>query len=125
MVDDQAVSLSIQKWTGYVGEFYNRMLNKEDQTVVRIDAPYTKRDNIAWFASHRHISYPSKNDAYQYSYMFIYAIDIPAGAKTLALPANDKIKLFAVTAVKDRHDGVRVLQPLYDDFSDNQPFQLR
>jgi alpha-mannosidase len=101
------------------------MLNTKDQTVVSIDDPYTKRDPIAWFASHRHIAYPSKNDAYQYCYLFKYAIDIHPGAKTLTLPANDKIRIFAVTAVKEKNDDVKALQPLYDDFEGNQPFQLR
>jgi alpha-mannosidase len=125
LIDDQQITLAIQKWCDYVGQFYNRTLNPEDQSVVKIDNPYTKRDDIAWFASHRHIAYPSKNDAYQYCYMFKYAIDIPPGAKTLTLPANDKIKLFAITALKEKKDDVKALQILYDDFGDNQPFQLR
>jgi alpha-mannosidase len=125
LIGSQTVTLGVQKWTGYVGQFYNRRLNPEDQSVMSIDEPYTKRDNIAWFASHRHIAYPSKNDAYQYCYMFKYAIDIPSGAKTLVLPANDKIKLFAITAVGDKNDDVKELQPLYDDFKGDQPFRLR
>ncbi len=125
LIDDQPVRMGVQQWTGYVGQFYNRMLNTKDQTVVSIDDPYTKRDPIAWFASHRHIAYPSKNDAYQYCYLFKYAIDIHPGAKTLTLPANDKIRIFAVTAVKEENDDVKALQPLYDDFRDHQPIQLR
>jgi alpha-mannosidase len=125
LIDDQQITLGIQKWNGYVGQFYNRTLNPEDQSVVKIDGPYTKRDNIAWFASHRHIAYPSKNDAYQYCYMFKYAIDVHPGAKTLTLPADNRIILFAVTAIKENNDNVKVLQPLYDDFRNNQSFQLR
>lgn len=125
LVDDQQVKLGIQQGSGYVGQFYNRTLNPKDQSVVKIDNPFTKRDNIAWFASHRHIAYPSKNDAYQYCYMFKYAIDVHPGAKTLTLPANPKIIVFAVTAIKEINDDVKALQPLYDDFRDNPSFQVR
>jgi alpha-mannosidase len=124
-IDDRTVSLNVQKWTGYIGQFYNRVLNQDDQSVLRIEEPYSGQDDIAWFASHRHQAYPSKNDAYQYSYLFKYAIDIPPGAKTLTLPANDKIRVFAITVAKSLPDVANVLQPLYDNFRDNPPFMLK
>jgi alpha-mannosidase len=125
LMDSRPVTLNIQKWTGYVGQFYNRTLCAEDQSVIKIDDPFTRRDNIAWFASHRHIAYPSKNDAYQYCYMFKYAIDIRPGERILTLPANDKIKIFAITAAREKYEDTKALQPLYDDFKANPPFLLR
>ena len=43
---------------------------------------YVKPAPVAWFASHRHAT-DGSNDPYAYSYLFAYAIDIPAGATTL------------------------------------------
>jgi hypothetical protein len=41
------------------------------------------------------------------------------------LPDNDKIKIFAITAAKNTADDIQILQPLTDDFKENQPFVLR
>ncbi|MCJ7450112.1 MAG: alpha-mannosidase [Bacteroidales bacterium] len=124
-LDDKPIKLSIQAGTGYVGQFYNRIFAIDKETVTSITSPFTKRDNIAWFASHRHIAYPSKNDAYQYCYICKYEIDLPTGTKSITFPANQNIKIFAATVAESVNDDVKMLQPLYDDFKDNKPFSLR
>jgi alpha-mannosidase len=45
--------------------------------------------------------------------LFAYAIDMPAGARTLTLPNNDKIRVLAVTAANQK-GRVWPAQPLYD-----------
>jgi len=87
--------------------------------------PYVKTDNIAWFASHIHNGYPSRNEAYQYCYLYKYEITIPEGAKTLTLPDNKKIKVLAITLAKPNSETAAPLQPLYDNFKGNQDFNLR
>jgi alpha-mannosidase len=119
----QTVKLNIQKWTGWIGQHYSRKLYMNDLKVSEISEAYTKRDNIAWYASHRHT--PLANDAYQYSYIYKYEINLPEGAKSVTLPENGKIKIFAITAVNKANEDVTPLQPLYDDFRDNKPVQLR
>jgi alpha-mannosidase len=84
-----------------------------------------KKDNIAWFASHRHVGYPTKNNTYQYSYIYKYEINIPQSAKIITLPNNQKIKIFAITAAKRDAGDVIALQPLFDDIQTNTPIQLR
>jgi alpha-mannosidase len=73
---------------------------------------FIKRAPVAWFASHRHGT-DGTNEPYAYSYLFAYAIDLPAGARTLTLPDNDRIRILAVT-VADEPGGVRPAHPLYD-----------
>ncbi|MDD4968984.1 MAG: glycoside hydrolase family 38 C-terminal domain-containing protein [Paludibacter sp.] len=124
-VDGKSTSLLIQQWTGKVGQFYNRILSRDNNSVVEMQKPYSKSSNIAWYASHVHSSYPSKNEAYQYGYLYKYEITIPAGAKTLTLPDNKKIKLLGLTAARNNSDNVTPLQPLYDDFKGNPEFKLR
>jgi hypothetical protein len=84
-----------------------------------------KKDNIAWFASHTHFGYPTMNDPYHYSYLFKYEIALNGPSKMITLPDNDKIKIFAITVAKKSTDGIRFLQPIFDDFSGNSPFHLR
>ena len=124
-IDGTSYPLAVQSGTGFVGQSYNRNLTPDKYGVTSIDDAFVKKDNIAWFASHRHVGYPTKNDAYQYSYIYKYEINIPQGAKAITLPNNQRIKIFAITAAKDSNRDVKPLLPLYDDFQNEKPFQLR
>jgi alpha-mannosidase len=73
---------------------------------------FIKRADVAWFASHHHTP-EGLNQPYEYSYLFAYAIDLPAGARTLTLPDNDKIRVMAVS-VAETNPEVKPVQPLYD-----------
>jgi alpha-mannosidase len=76
---------------------------------------YIKPATLAWYASHHHTP-DGLNEPYQYSYIFAYAIDLPVHAKKLTLPANDKIRILAVSVAKEEPD-VRPVQPLYDSLT--------
>lgn len=117
IIDGKADSLFIQNWSGYIGQFYNRKFEQDEISVKEIDMPYVKDGNIAWFASHRHLAYPSKNEPYNYSYIFKYKLVLPKGAKSMTLPDNKVIKVFAITVAKDQATDLVPLQPLYDNFS--------
>jgi alpha-mannosidase len=73
---------------------------------------FVKPAEVAWFASHRHTA-AGDNEPYAYCYLFAYALDIPAGAVTLTLPDNDKIRILAVTAANEG-PPVRPVQRLVD-----------
>lgn len=120
---NRRVNIRIQEWTGWIGQHYGRKLYMNDRKVSEITDAWSKTDNMAWYATHRHSH--GGNDAYQYSYLFKYEIDLPKGAKSITLPDNDKIKIFAITAAQKINEDVIPLQPLYDDFRDNTPVYLR
>jgi alpha-mannosidase len=120
---NKITKLNFQNWTGYVGQHYNRELTPDNLKVVSIAKAYTKRDNIAWFASHRHTS--DANDTYKYSYLYKYEISMPEGTKSVTLPKNEKIKIFAITVADNKNDYVAPLQLLYDDFKNDKPLVLR
>lgn len=115
-VDGKNYDLGIQNWTGYIGQHYNRRFDVDGVSVRKIDKPYAKRDNIAWFATHRHKGYPTQNEAYQFSHLYKYEIAVPAGVKSIQLPDDYGIKIVAVT-VADGVEQINPLQPLYDDFN--------
>lgn len=79
---------------------------------IGIKPGFIKPAAVAWFASHQHTP-EGKNDPYAYSYLFAYPIDLPANAKTITLPDNDKIRILAVS-VTDEPGTVAPAQPLYD-----------
>ncbi len=125
MVDGKKVNIGISKWWGFFGQHYDRQFEVDGYTVYDVKPPFVKEDNIAWFASHRHFSYPSANMPYEYSYIFRYAIDIDKNTKKITLPDNSRIRVFAITLANDKGDEVKMLQPLHDDFSENPPYKLR
>ena len=124
-VDNKVYPLSIQGWNGYVGQFYNREFAQNGVTVTGIESPFVKKDNIAWFASHTHRAYPSKNLAYEYCYLYKYEIDIPKGAKKIILPDNRRIDVLAITVAKGNEKKINTLQPLYDDFHNAPAVSVR
>jgi len=90
-------------------------LQKNPETLPHfagITPGFIKRAPIAWFASHHHTS-DGANVPYGYSYLFAYALDLPASARTLTLPDNDKIRILAIT-VSNEPAQTHPAQPLYD-----------
>jgi alpha-mannosidase len=131
-LDDHARDLTIQNSGGYIGQWDNRTwkektttlppfpgaANQEPRTRVEpfgeltgITPGFIKRADLAWYASHHHNA-DGTNALYSYSYLFAYSIDT-AGAKTLTLPNNDKIRIFAIT-VADQPAATHPAEPLYD-----------
>jgi alpha-mannosidase len=80
---------------------------------------YIKPATLAWYASHHHTP-AGLNEPYQYSYLFVYGIDLPAHAKTLTLPANDNIRILAISVAKEE-PRVSPVQPLYDTLGRTAP----
>ena len=141
-VGSDEVKLTVQDWSGFIGQWDVRQWKQTEVRLqprtpppdippdvaallqrarTRLD-PYgemlgitpgfIKRAPVGWFASHRHTP-AGANEAYAYSYLFVYTLDVPANARTLTLPNNDRVRIMAITASNER-DGVKPAQPLYD-----------
>jgi alpha-mannosidase len=80
--------------------------------MISLRPGFIKRADVAWFTSQRRAADGSA-EPYAYSYLFAYAIDLPAGARTLTLPDNDRIRILAVTVADEPWRTIAV-QPLYD-----------
>ncbi len=115
-VGDRAVDLKVQDWTGFIGQWDHRVWEATGRNpygkLINIQPGFTKRADVAWFCSHHHDAAGANVD-YSYSYLFAYPLDVPAGAKTLTLPDNAKIRILAVS-VADEAPAVVAAQPLYD-----------
>jgi alpha-mannosidase len=135
-VGDQSSELNVEDWTGFIGQWDDRMWKSAEEPVpppstsnrrrtqrptpeineyaemVGITPGYIKRADIGWFASHRHDE-AARDEAYRYSYLFVYPIDVPAGARTLTLPVNSNIRILATTIASENAKAWPA-QPLYD-----------
>ena len=88
--------------------FRQRMLEVMDG----LTPGFIKRAPVAWYASHKHTP-DGKNEAYAYSYLFAYQLDVPAGATTLILPDDPHVRILAVT-VAHQQSAFAPAHPLYD-----------
>jgi alpha-mannosidase len=117
-VGGKSKELNIQDWGGFIGQWDDRQWSSKDTShddygqMTGIKPGYIKRADLAWYCSHHHNA-AGANVAYRYSYLFAYAIDMPAGAKTIRLPENDKIRILAIS-VAEENPAVKPTQPLYD-----------
>jgi alpha-mannosidase len=148
----KTAELNVESWTGFVGQWDNRVWknlpeqhwaisanhapwpppNEQERETrtpsprypedyVGLEAGYIKPATLAWYVSHHHTP-EGLNEPYQYSYLFAYTIDVPAGTKTLTLPNNDKIRVLAVSVAED-NPSLTPAAPLYDTLGRTEPPQ--
>lgn len=121
-IGDQTVTATIQAWDGYVGQWDNRLWNPDlgqdfdNYTEWRgLQPGYVKPGEVAWFSNHKRNS-SGGNEFYQYSYLYKYGFDVPAGSTTLTLPNDPRIRIFAVSSATGTYGTARPAAPLFDQF---------
>lgn len=65
---------------------------------------FLKPAEIAYVGTHKHSIIKNADLPYEFTYMFCIGLDIPEGARTLVLPDNPQIAVFAVSAAADRNN---------------------
>ncbi|HXS74818.1 MAG TPA: glycoside hydrolase family 38 C-terminal domain-containing protein [Terracidiphilus sp.] len=83
---------------------------------------YVKPATLAWYCSHHHTA-AGLNEPYQYSYLFLYSMELPANAKTVTLPDNGNIRILALSVAK-KDPAVRPAEPLFDTLGRTEPGAL-
>jgi alpha-mannosidase len=117
-VGNTGVDLNVENWGGFIGQWDDRQWTSKDTShddygeMTGIKPGFIKRADLAWYCSHHHNA-AGENVPYSYSYLFAYPIELPAGAKTITLPDNDKVRIMAMS-VADENAAVKPVQPLYD-----------
>jgi alpha-mannosidase len=117
-VGGKKVEVNIQDWGGFIGQWDDRQWSSKDTShddygeMTGIKPGFIKRADVAWYCSHHHNA-AGENVSYRYSYLYAYAIELPAGAKSIQLPDNDKIRILAMSVAEENLE-VRPAQPLYD-----------
>ena len=91
----------VPSYTGFVGQWGHSGHTKG----------YLKDAEVAYVGTHRHS--PTADEAYEFTYMFKFGVDIPTGAASLILPKNEKVVLFAATLVEETLKPVQVATSLF------------
>ena len=131
---DKATDVTIQEWTGFVGQWDDRIWRVTEQQIpppqgsppgtpsrirvnpygemVGLRPAFIKRADIAWFSSQRRDP-GGAAEPYAYSYLFAYGLDVPSGVRTITLPDNERIRILAITVANEPWLVIPA-QPLYD-----------
>jgi len=146
--------INIQDWSGFIGQWDTRLWKGQQERdwatsanheawppvdmqqreqrpasprypedYVGLQPGYLKTAELAWYASHQHTA-EGLNQPYHYSYLFAYPIEIYGNHRTLTLPNNDKIRIFAISVV-DENPELTPAQPLDDTLSYIHPPQVK
>jgi alpha-mannosidase len=149
-VGPKTTELIVQDWGGFLGQWDTRTWKNEPkfnwdisahhavwppkdlddrelrrpspsypEDYVSLEKGYIKPAGLAWYASHHHTA-DGLNAPYEYSYLFAYGIDVPAGAHSLTLPKNDKIRILAISAAEE-NPATTPAEPLFDTLGSAAP----
>ena len=114
-VGDSAIELDIQDFTGFIGQWDDRLVDgSQVENVYQVLPAYIKRDKLAWVGAHRH-NKDGANEAYVFTYIYRYSIDLPPRTTAVTLPDNENIVVFAMTASVNFNDDTKAAQLLYDE----------
>ncbi len=96
-----STELSVPSYTGFIGQW-----GHTGHTEGYMDA-----DEVAYAGTHRH---SAKGDhPYEFTYMYKYAIDLPAGTREVVLPDNPALVIFAATAANEAAQQSVPMAPLF------------
>jgi alpha-mannosidase len=111
-IGDRRNEVTVQSGTGFIGQWDTRTWNRHEETLpprpdAPPDAPPRKRTVLEYtgltpgFIKPAAVATFKASPAYEYSYTFSYIFNVPPGARTMTLPANDKIHIVSITASDD------------------------
>lgn len=92
-----STELTVPSYTGFIGQW-----GHTDHT-----EGFVQPDEVAFAGTHRHSG--AGNHPYEFTYMFKYGIDLPAGTREVILPDNPELVIFAATAANEANPAPEAL----------------
>ncbi len=103
--------LRVPAMTGFIGQWDQRVWKRKPRhhlklrrdyawlnRCVGVESGYVKRQRLEWYSTHTHRD--GLDQPYRFGYMFTIVLEVPQQAVKVRLPDENKIKIFAITAVK-------------------------
>lgn len=94
LIDGKAHEFEVPYYSGFYGQWGHK----------GVSDGYIRNATPAYIGSHRHTE--KGNEAYIYTYMYKFGIQLPEEAQTLILPKDDNIAVFAITLSDNYLDDV-------------------
>lgn len=95
-------AITVPSYTGFIGQWEHTGHTKG----------YLKDAEVAYTGTHRHSV--EGDHPYEFTYMFKFAIDLPANTTEVILPDNRNIVLFAATLVKEPYAPAKAVSVLFN-----------
>ena len=95
-VDGRLVRLEIDRWDGIIGCWKGLRRGLKHRRWGHPDSGFLRRDTIGWLATHLHDA-AGDDLPYSFGYLFRYEIPLRENDRTLQLPSEPAIKIFAAT----------------------------
>jgi alpha-mannosidase len=112
-IGEASVEISIDVWSGFIGQWDRRVwrgagiaetnYDRNNVEYASLIPAYQKKVRVAYYTTHRHLN-SGDNDPYTYAYLYRYSIDVPANAKEITLPSDERIRVLAATAAYNEND---------------------
>jgi len=128
LVGGQSHPWKVQSSRGNMGQWDSRLVDGSVSEIGRLNGVevetfsltpgFIKNDRIAWVGTHAHT--PNGDVPYKFCYLFRYDFPLPDGVRSITLPKQEEVVVFAVTCSREENGGTRALSPLFDRFPDNQ-----
>lgn len=123
-VGAESAPFIVPGWTGFIGQWDNRLWNSPipelsysvNEKVVGLAPGFIKRTPVAWFSTHHH--HPSGDAFYEFSYLFQLSYALPPGAKSVTLPDDPKVRIFAMSVGREPSMAPPAA-PLYDTLAEH------
>ncbi|NLP09793.1 alpha-mannosidase [bacterium] len=128
LVGGQPHEWKVQSFRGNIGQWDSRLadgtvteigrLNGVEVETFSLTPGFIKTDRIAWVGTHAHT--PDNDVPYKFCCLYRYDFPLPDGVRSITLPNQEAVVVFAVTCSREENGGTRALSPLFDRFPDNQ-----
>lgn len=100
-VGSETDSIVVPSYTGFIGQWGHNGHTEG----------YMKEQRVAYTGTHRHS--PSADEPHEYTYMFHYTVDVPAGATSVILPQDRQVILFSATLTSGEAGRAVAAAPLF------------
>ena len=114
LAGERRVELEVPCWTGPIGRWKGWRRGLKHQRWDRPGTGFVKRDRVAWVAGHRHDRHAA-DEPYESCYLFAYEIDLEPEDRSLTLPHDPSVHLFAATVVTGAFPRVEAVSPWMTD----------
>ncbi|CAN5439368.1 glycoside hydrolase family 38 C-terminal domain-containing protein [soil metagenome] len=114
VIDGAEQAIRFVDYAEPIGRWDTRVVNGSYVSAVDEMLPaYLERTPIGWVGTHRHDAVTDADEPYQMCCLFHHRIPLHAGAKSLQLPNDPRIRIVGVTVSKNIETGIRAASPLY------------
>jgi alpha-mannosidase len=110
LAGQRPVRLEVPGWTGPIGRWKGWRRGLKHHRWGRPGTGFVQRARVAWIAGHRHDRQVA-DEPYESCYLFAYEIDLDPEDRSLTLPDDPSVHLFAATVVTGAFPRVEAVSP--------------